>query len=141
MKFSLLIFSLTSVLLMPFLTFSYAEIDSSITQQDLKMMIEDWMNSPQEDDTSQRLEIMKAYYAFEELGGKLTNDQEGLTLMNQIRKMVSFDIPREELDEIRENVRIELGLMEPYEVKTFYVGPNIVDCVGAGAGRLGWGLR
>jgi hypothetical protein len=48
------------------------------------------------------------YYAFLETGQKLTTDQNGLMLMNQIRKMVSLDIPREELDQMREQVRKQL---------------------------------
>jgi len=34
------------------------------------------MNNPKQNDKNQRLEIMKAYYTFEESGQKLTNDQE-----------------------------------------------------------------
>ncbi|MDH3855819.1 MAG: hypothetical protein OES27_06830 [Nitrosopumilus sp.] len=37
-----------------------------VIQQDLRLMIDDWMNNPEQDDRNQRLEIMKAYYAFEE---------------------------------------------------------------------------
>jgi len=77
------------------------ESHSSISQQDLKIMVENWMNNPDEDDTNQRLEIMKAYYTFEETGQKLTQDRDGLTLMNQIRKMVSLNIPKIELDQLR----------------------------------------
>ena len=79
-----------------------------ITQQDLRKMIDQWMNNPEEDDRNQRLEIMKAYYTFEESGQKLSDDQEGRVLLNQIRKMVSLDIPKEELDQIKENIREEL---------------------------------
>ena len=103
---------------------------SSINQQELKDMVENWMNNPDEDDTSQRLEIMKAYYAFEETGQQLSHDQEGLVLMNQIRKMVSLQIPVEELDQLRKQVRIELGLEVPSETKIFYVDSSLVDCVG-----------
>ncbi|ABX12911.1 DUF4377 domain-containing protein [Nitrosopumilus maritimus] len=105
---------------------------SSINQQELKVMVENWMNNPDEDDTRQRLEIMKAYYAFEETGNQLSHDQEGLVLMNQIRKMVSLQIPVEELDELRKQVRIELGLEVPYETKIFHVDSSLVDCVGVG---------
>ena len=79
-----------------------------VTQQDLRKMIDQWMNNPEEDDRNQRLEIMKAYYTFEESGQKLSDDQEGRVLLNQIRKMVSLDIPKEELDQIKENIREEL---------------------------------
>ena len=79
-----------------------------VTQQDLRKMIDQWMNNPEEDDRNQRLEIMKAYYTFEESGQKLSDDQEGRVLLNQIRKMVSLDIPKEELDKIKENIREEL---------------------------------
>jgi len=41
---------------------------------------------------------MKTYYTFEESGQKLTDDQAGQVMLNEIRKMVSFDIPKEELD-------------------------------------------
>jgi hypothetical protein len=33
------------------------------------------MDDPEQNDRNQRLEIMKAYYTFEELGQKLTDDQ------------------------------------------------------------------
>ena len=79
-----------------------------VSQQDLKEMVENWMNNPDEDDTNQRLEIMKSYYTFEETGQKLTQDRDGLVLMNQIRKMVSIDIPKTELDQIRNDIREEL---------------------------------
>jgi len=79
-----------------------------VTQQDLRTMIDEWMNNKDEDDRNQRLEIMKAWYTFEESGQKLTNDQEGRVMLNQIRKMVSFDIPKTELDKIKENIRDEL---------------------------------
>jgi len=39
------------------------------------LIIDDWMNNPEKDDRNQRLEIMKAYYTFEESGQKLTDDQ------------------------------------------------------------------
>ena len=103
-----------------------AVVNPSITQQELKTMVENWMDNPDEDDTNQRLEIMKSYYAFEELGLKLTHDQEGLVLLNQIRKMVSLDMPREELDELRNQVRIELGLETPSEIKILHVDTNLV---------------
>ena len=85
------------------------EVDPSVTQQDLRNMVDEWMSNPQKDDRQQRLEIMTAYYAFEEIGQKLTTDQEGLMLMNQIQKMASLDLPREELDQIREQVRKQLA--------------------------------
>jgi len=53
-------------------------------------MIDDWMNNPEQDDRNQRLEIMKAYYTFEESRQKLTDDQADLVMLNQIRKMVSL---------------------------------------------------
>ena len=84
------------------------ESSPPVTQQDLRKMIDQWMNNPEEDDRNQRLEIMKAYYTFEESGQKLSDDQEGRVLLNQIRKMVSLDIPKEELDQIKENIREEL---------------------------------
>ena len=79
-----------------------------VSQQDLKEMVENWMNNPDEDDTNQRLEIMKSYYTFEETGQKLTQDRDGLVLMNQIRKMVSIDIPKTELDQMKQEIRDEL---------------------------------
>jgi hypothetical protein len=48
-----------------------------VTQHDLKVMIEEWMNNSDEDDKHQRLKIMRAYYTFEESGQNLTDDQEG----------------------------------------------------------------
>ena len=79
-----------------------------VTQQDLRTMIDKWMNDKDEDDRNQRLEIMKAWYTFEESGQKLTDNQEGRVMLNQIRKMVSFDIPKTELDQIKEDIREEL---------------------------------
>ena len=79
-----------------------------ITQDDLKMMVEDWMNNPDEDDTEQRLEIMKAFYTFEESGQWFSDDQEGRVLYNQIVKMVSFDIPKTELDQIKQEIQEDL---------------------------------
>ena len=108
------------------------DVNQSITQQELKSMVENWMNNPDDDDTNQRLEIMKAYYAFDEMGKKLSHDQEGLVLMNQIRKMVSLDMPREELDKLRSQVRIELGLETPSETKILYIDSKLVDCIGVG---------
>lgn len=81
-----------------------------VTQQDLRIMIDEWMENPQEDDKNQRLEIMKAYYTFEESGQKLSDDQEGRIMLNQIRKMVSFDIPKEELDKIKQEIREDLAM-------------------------------
>jgi len=89
------------------------EINPSITQQDLRNMVDEWMNNPQEDDSQQRLEIMVSYYTFLETDQKLTTDQDGLILMNQIRKMVSLDIPKEELDQIRQEIRDQLANLEP----------------------------
>ena len=85
-----------------------SEPNPPVTQQDLQMMIDEWINNPDEDDRNQRLEIMKAYYTFEETGQKLTQEREGLLIMNQIRKIVSLDMPREELDQLRQEVREEL---------------------------------
>jgi len=79
-----------------------------VTQHDLRIMIDNWMSNPDEDDRNQRLEIMKAYYTFEESGQKLSDDQEGRVMLNQIRKMVSFDIPKTELDQIKQDIREEL---------------------------------
>ena len=80
-----------------------------ITQEDLKMMVEQWMNNPDNDDIEQRLEIMKAFYTFEESGQWFSDDREGRVLYNQIVKMVSFDIPKTELEKIRQEAREELG--------------------------------
>ena len=79
-----------------------------VTQQDLREMIDEWMKNPQEDDAVQRLEIMKAFYTFQESGQKLTDDQAGRVMYNQIVKMVSFDIPKTELDQIKQDIRDEL---------------------------------
>jgi hypothetical protein len=79
-----------------------------VTQQDLRVMIDEWMENPQKDDREQRLQIMRAYYTFEESGQKLSDDQAGRVMLNQIRKMVSVDIPKEELDQIREDIREKL---------------------------------
>ena len=82
--------------------------DLSISQQDLEKMIDEWMKNPQKDDREQRLEIMKAYYTFRETGQKLSDDQEGRVMYNQIVKMVSFDIPKTELDQTKQDVRDQL---------------------------------
>ncbi|MCV0392729.1 MAG: proteinase inhibitor [Nitrosopumilus sp.] len=79
-----------------------------VTQQDLRLMIDDWMNNSDRNDLDQRLEIMKAYYTFEESGQKLTDDQDGRVMLNQIRKMISFDIPKTELDQIKQDIRNDL---------------------------------
>ena len=79
-----------------------------VTQQDLRIMIDEWMQNPHEDDRNQRLQIMKAYYTFDESGQKLSDDQAGRVMYNQIVKMVSFDIPREELDQMKQEIREEL---------------------------------
>ncbi|MDH5463226.1 MAG: proteinase inhibitor [Nitrosopumilus sp.] len=79
-----------------------------VTQQDLRVMIDEWMNSKDRNDINQRLEIMKAWYTFEESDQKLTDDQEGRIMLNQIRKMISFDIPKTDLDQIKENIGEEL---------------------------------
>ncbi|QLH11319.1 proteinase inhibitor [Nitrosarchaeum sp. AC2] len=79
-----------------------------VTQHDLRILIDQWMKNPDKDDRNQRLEIMKAYYTFEESGQKLSDDQEGRVMLNQIRKMVSFDIPKTELDQMKEEIRDEL---------------------------------
>ena len=79
-----------------------------VTQQDLRVMIDEWMENPQEDDREQRLEIMEAFYIFQESGQKLTDDQAGRVMYNQIVKMVSFDIPKTQLDEMKEEIRNEL---------------------------------
>ena len=82
--------------------------DIPITQQDLRKIIDEWMENPQEDDRAQRLEIMTAYYTFQESGQKLSDDQAGRVMYNQIVKMVSFDIPKTQLDQIKQDVRDEL---------------------------------
>ena len=79
-----------------------------VTQQDLREMIDEWMENPKEDDRAQRLEIMKAFYTFQESGQKLTDDQAGRVMYNQIVKMVSFDIPKVELDQMKQEIRDEL---------------------------------
>ncbi|AJM92784.1 proteinase inhibitor [Nitrosopumilus piranensis] len=79
-----------------------------VTQQDLRVMIDEWMENPQDDDREQRLEIMKAYYTFQESGQKLSDDRDGRVMYNQIVKMVSLDIPKAELDQIKQNIRDEL---------------------------------
>ena len=83
--------------------------NSPMTQEEIRKMVQDWMDNPDEDDTQQRLEIMKAFYAFEESGQWFSDDQEGRVLYNQIVKMVSFDISKTELDQIRQEVKEELG--------------------------------
>ena len=80
----------------------------SVTQQDLRIMIDEWMNNPIGDGMEQRLEIMKAFYTFQESGQKLTDDQAGRVMYNQIVKMVSFDIPKEELDQMKQDIRDQL---------------------------------
>ncbi|MGY5151803.1 MAG: DUF4377 domain-containing protein [Candidatus Nitrosopumilus sp. bin_6a] len=92
-----------------------SESKYSITQQDLKIMVKDWMDNPDEDDKNQRLEIMKAYYTFEATGQKLTQDRDGLVLMNQIRKMVSLDIPKSELDQLKQYIQKEFNTYEADE--------------------------
>lgn len=87
-----------------------------VTQQDLRIMIDEWMENPQEDDRTQRIEIMEAYYTFEESGQTLSDDQEGRVMLNQIRKMVSIDMPKTELDQMREEIRKELQIQE-FEIK------------------------
>ena len=82
-----------------------------VTQEEIKEMVHEWMNNPDEDDREQRLEIMKAFYTFEESGQWFTDDQEGRVLYNQIVKMVSFDIPKTELDQIKQEIREELKEM------------------------------
>ena len=42
------------------------------------------MNNPEQNDRNQLPEIMKAYYTFEESGQKLTDDQAGRIMLNQI---------------------------------------------------------
>ncbi len=79
-----------------------------VTQHDLRIMIDEWMDSPDRNDLEPRLEIMKAYYTFEESGQKLSDDQEGRVMLNQIRKMISFDIPKTELDQIKAEIRNDL---------------------------------
>ena len=90
----------------------WSDYFSTITQQNLKEMVDNWMNNPEEDDRNQRLEIMKAYYTFLETGQQLTQDREGLVLMNQIRKMVSLDIPKEELDQLKQEIHDKFNANE-----------------------------
>lgn len=89
-----------------------SEPEPPVTQQDLRNMIDNWMEQRKaenyQDDTAQRLEIMKAFYTFEESGQQLSDDQAGRVMLNQIRKMVSFDIPKNELDKMKQNIREEL---------------------------------
>ncbi|KEQ56520.1 proteinase inhibitor I1 Kazal [Marine Group I thaumarchaeote SCGC AAA799-E16] len=85
-----------------------AEPIPPVTQNDLRIMIDDWMNNPVGDGMEQRLEIMRAFYTFEESGQQLSDDQEGRVMLNQIRKMVSFDIPKVELDAMKQEIREEL---------------------------------
>lgn len=90
-----------------------------VTQVDLRIMIDTWMDERrddtsqerQEDDTLQRLEIMKAFYTFQESGQKLTDDQKRRVMYNQIVKMVSFDIPKTELNEIKQEIQDELRVL------------------------------
>jgi len=79
-----------------------------VTQHDLRVMIDEWMNNPIGDGMEQRVEIMKAFYTFQESGQKLTDDQQGRVMYNQIVKMVSFDIPKTELDMMKQEIRNEL---------------------------------
>ena len=79
-----------------------------VTQAEIKAMVDEWMNNPDDDDRGHRLEIMKAFYTFEESGQWFSDDQEGRVLYNQIVKMVSFDIPKTELDQIKQEIREEL---------------------------------
>ena len=83
-----------------------------VTQQDLREMIDEWMTNPQDDDREQRLEIMKSFYTFEESCQKLTDDQAGRVMLNQIRKMVSFDILKVELDGMKQEIRKELKQLD-----------------------------
>ena len=85
-----------------------SEINLEVTQQDLREMVDQWMNNAERNDLKQRMHIMMSFYAFEESGKKLTTDQDGLQLMNQIRKMISIDLPKEELDQLREDIRDRL---------------------------------
>ncbi len=87
------------------------EPSSAITQKDLREMVDDWMSNPDNDDRMQRLEIMKAFYTFQESGQWFSDDQEGRVLYNQIVKMVSFDIPKTELNQIKQEIRAELQEM------------------------------
>ena len=91
-----------------------SELTPPVTQQDLRIMMDYWMeqrkldDDHQRDDTTQRLEIMRAFYTFQESGQRLTDDQEGRVMYNQIVKMVSFDIPKVKLDEMKQEIREEL---------------------------------
>ena len=98
--------SFVSILVLNFVIQS--PLEPSVTQQDLRNMVDEWIKNPDEDDTQQRLEIMKAFYTFEESGQRLSDDNEGKVLLNQIRKMVSIQIPKAQLDEIRQEIRDEL---------------------------------
>jgi len=84
------------------------ELNPSVTQQDLSGMIDEWVSNPQENDKQQRLKIMIDHHTFLETGQKLTTDQNGLILMNQIRKMMSLNLLREDLDQMREQIRKQL---------------------------------
>ena len=72
-------------------------------------MVDDWINNSDKDDLEQRLEIMRAFYKFEESGQWFSDDQEGRVLHNQIVKMVSFDIPKTELDQIKQEIQQKFG--------------------------------
>ena len=86
----------------------FLEPSPPVTQNDLRWMIDEWMNNPEDNDRNQRLEIMKAFYTFEESGQKLSDDRDGRVMYNQIVKMVSFDIPKTELNQIKEEIRNDL---------------------------------
>lgn len=61
------------------LDFTAHEIEptSPVIQQDLRLMIDNQMNNPEQDDRNQRLVIMKTCYTFEESEQKLTDDKAG----------------------------------------------------------------
>ena len=103
--FAVMIFLVGSILVIALMD---SEPVPPVTQQDLRLMIDEWMSNPDENDREQRLEIMKAYYTFDESGQKLSDDQEGRVMLNQIRKMVSFDIPKTELDQMKQEIRDNL---------------------------------
>ena len=71
---------------------------------------------------------MKTYYTFEESGQKLTDDQTDQAMLNQIRKMTIFDIPREELDQIKQDIREDLKELG-FKIKEWLLPDGINLCV------------
>ena len=91
-------------------------------------MIDDWMNNPEQDDRNQRLEIMKAYYTFEESRQKLTDDQADLVMLNQIRKMVSLIFQEKNLIRLN-NIFVKILKNQDLKLKNDYFPDRIYLCV------------